>query len=316
MDVTATSADIQAGSDHARLDITAPHLLWIVVRVVVGSLLAVAAILKTTALLDGGWSPAGPGWRHSWYLAAAAACWELILATYLFTGRRARAAWTAALATFAVFAVVAFWDRWAGRGSCGCFGYWELKPSHAAALDVSVLFLLLISGPPSANAVSPAPRRRFVTRATIVAVLLLSAAASAARFTSGAALSRGGAREIFEPEVWAGSRLPFLDRIDTQVALDRGRWLLIFFRDDCPACVGKLNHYVELASAARERDSGLPRVAIVRLKDKGGTGVLLPFTNAGGVVARLDAAPWRFRTPTYVLINDGRVDPVVGNEVP
>jgi hypothetical protein len=56
-------------------------------------------------------------------------------------------AWSAAVATFLVFAGVSFSLGVSGQASCGCFGQIEASPWHAFAVDIAALALLVVARP-------------------------------------------------------------------------------------------------------------------------------------------------------------------------
>ena len=82
------------------------------------------------------------GWFSAPWLQMAAAAWEVALGLWLMSGAARPWAWSAALATFAAFAVVSGYLGWQGVASCGCFGSIEASPWHAFTVDVLAMATL------------------------------------------------------------------------------------------------------------------------------------------------------------------------------
>ncbi len=72
---------------------------------------------------------------------------ELFLGLWLWSGKNAAGSWISAVVTFAVFAVVSFYQGWVGQSSCGCFGRLSVNPWYAFGLDVLVLAALVVGRP-------------------------------------------------------------------------------------------------------------------------------------------------------------------------
>ncbi|MCI0461710.1 MAG: DUF1573 domain-containing protein [Gemmataceae bacterium] len=72
---------------------------------------------------------------------------EVFLAVWLLSGKRPLGSWLVALATFAGFAAVSFYQGETGQSSCGCFGRLKVSPWVAFGLDVLVLAVLVLGRP-------------------------------------------------------------------------------------------------------------------------------------------------------------------------
>jgi hypothetical protein len=114
-----------------------------IVRFLLGGLLLVAAALK----LHGLSVSAIPrvGWFSQPWVQLAAVEWELVLGLWLISGSHQRAAWLAALLTFAAFATISGYLGWSGVAACGCFGVIHASPWWAFGADCLAL-TALISG--------------------------------------------------------------------------------------------------------------------------------------------------------------------------
>jgi hypothetical protein len=105
-------------------------------------LLLAAACLKLAGLKA---NLGGQGTLHA--LTPLLAAGELILGSWLVSGRVAAVAWAVASLTFVVFAVAASLSVWAGQATCGCFGVVRVDPKWALLADVVVLAALLAVRP-------------------------------------------------------------------------------------------------------------------------------------------------------------------------
>ncbi|KPL25101.1 MAG: hypothetical protein AMJ75_01985 [Phycisphaerae bacterium SM1_79] len=52
---------------------------------------------------------------------------------------------------------------------------------------------------------------------------------------------------MLEPETWVGEKLPILEYIDIADQVEKGSWLLLFFRHDCPDCAAAIPKYEQIA---------------------------------------------------------------------
>lgn len=112
------------------------------VRVILGSVLLIAAALKSYPLAADGELRAGL--LHSPWLVMAVIQLELLLALGLLLNFWPKGTWAATLACFGLFAAVSAFRAVSGESSCGCFGRVPVKPAWTAAMDlVAVLSLLL-----------------------------------------------------------------------------------------------------------------------------------------------------------------------------
>jgi hypothetical protein len=116
------------------------------ISVVCGVLLLVAAALKLYGLNVAPFAQAGP--LRTPAVQSAAVIWEALLGAWLLSGACRSLSWTAAVATFVVFAGISGYLGLIGQAYCGCFGVVQASPWVTFALDLAVLSLLVIGRPP------------------------------------------------------------------------------------------------------------------------------------------------------------------------
>ena len=112
----------------------------------VGVLLSVAGVLK--------WGAAPPAWlgcsasfiSEQWGLVAAG---EVLLGVLLISFPGAKSAWWGASGFFLLGGILTSAVAWRGVGECGCLGRVGISPLVMAAVDWSIVALLLIARPSS-----------------------------------------------------------------------------------------------------------------------------------------------------------------------
>lgn len=272
-----------------------------VVRPVIGTLLAGAAILKIALpehALPLGDDPLG--WRSAQLFAAEL---ELVLGGWVLTmGFRPRSVKAVLAGCFLLFATVAAYRLAAGYASCGCFGRVAVNPFYTLAADGCALFALVVNHPfhPKHRA---ARAWLSLQNAAALAVIALIAVPIYHHFAHSGS---PGAIEVVEPEKWIGKRLPLLPFIDVGDQLKRGDWIIVLHRHDCDQCRALLAAYER--SHPREAGSdhhAACRVAFVELPPYGDMPVV---TNSTAVAGRLSATKqWLATAPTTILLRDGTV---------
>jgi hypothetical protein len=269
------------------------------VRFFVAALLLVAAGLKVheLALLPSSASKVAPFGQ---------AAFEAVLALWLIGGIHARAARWVTLGCFILFSIIALYRGLRGDASCGCFGPIQVSPWITLGLDLLVVTGLILWRPGESRSLSI--RRIGATAALAVLILAGSVgvyiASRPATLDADGLVSGEGQLVIVEPQEWLGKRIPLLRHIEKAQVLERGKWLLLFYKHDCPACV-------EAAEAFYERTilySDGRSLAVVEIPPYGSDGHLgteqdLPFQ----FLRLSDRHEWFLATPTFVLLDDGRV---------
>jgi hypothetical protein len=204
-----------------------------IIRYPLAALLLVGAVLKTLQLINGVYHTV---LSNSSELGVVIG--ESILALWLLSGVLTRFAWLASIVTFTGFAFYSAISLYTHHISCGCFGAVTLHPQSALIINLTVILLLLTTGPPvSSRPITLA--RTFGIGFAIVGIFFFSA--------------NGGVRAIYGKQItqlriedWIGQRLPILDQIDIAHELSTGEWLVLFFHHDCGNC---MQAALELAAA-------------------------------------------------------------------
>jgi hypothetical protein len=123
----------------------------------------------------------------------------------------------------------------------------------------------------------------------------------------GAVVGRGRV-VVFDPEGWVGKPFPLLKHVDVGAELAGGRWAVLFYRADCPACREKVAEFEARARAAG-RGPG-PRLALIDIHPH------TPGREAGAAKRPClrgslgGDREWFMRTPAVVELADGRVTAV------
>lgn len=232
------------------------HIGWRrVVFFAAGSVLLVAAAAKTHELRVR--SLMGLNGELTLKLSVVHIFFELLLASWLFSGIRPRGARIVAASVFALYAVVSLGIFLSGGRSCRCFGLLEPHPLLMTTLDVVSAALLLRTSP--LQTVEPNRRIWRATGFSGSMVLLLSLAVilvidhfGPKTLIAGANLREGDVIAM-DPTRWVGSRLPLLDLIPLNCKLKDGPWTVLLYRPGCRDC-----------------DTALPRfLAAARLSNRG-----------------------------------------------
>jgi hypothetical protein len=289
-----------------------------VVRIVLGSLLLIAAGLKahqlatepvlSTGLLDSRW------------LLMATVELELLFGLWLLGNIWPKPTWAMALACFGLFTCVSLYKALSGDANCGCFGRVSVNPWYTATLDLSAVFSLLLWRPKGRESVIPLHFGRLPRQAVaVLAVWLcvgLPAALAMGSYTDATLSEAGeivgdGKIVVLKPETWVGKRFPLLGHTDIGSRLARGMSLVLLHRHDCSACREAATQYEALAKDFSAR-TNCPTVALLECPPYAENGPTAE--DASLVTGRLsDAEEWRLSGPESVLIDDGRVQSVFKN---
>lgn len=240
-----------------------------VVRVAVGLLLVVAAVLKThqsatepilgTGLLDSRW------------LLMAVVEFELLLGLCLLGNLWRKPTWAVVLGCFALFTCVSLYKALSGRATCGCFGRVPVNPWYTTAFDAAVICSLLAWPPKKPHALFGLTFKERAFRGVVVLSVSLVpglAAAIAMSNQNGAALSEAadvvgnGRIVVLKPEKWVGKRFPLFDYIAASDDLKRGKWFVLLYHHDCPACqevLQKCANWLDASTELRQFKSPLSK---------------------------------------------------------
>jgi len=118
-------------------------LIW-TVSVLVGMVLLIASGLKLYGVNIHAVSSAG--WFRQPWVQLLISAWEMLLGLCLISGWCRGWTWIGAIFSFALFAVVNFYQIQIGQASCQCFGDVIARPWFAFCVDVACLTLLIVIG--------------------------------------------------------------------------------------------------------------------------------------------------------------------------
>lgn len=264
--------------------------IYLIISRLLSLALLAAGLLKGRDVLLG--TQEGQGFWEDWRVAASIAGFEIVFSLWLLVGLFPQITRWLAVICFGFFLCFAVASVLAGESSCGCFGSLAVSPWYTATFDLLAVAALVAGGPGRLSA----PTRRSVRFrfATFVSLLLAGSVAgmwTAVHFTPIPLGEEGEIREgasvlSIDPVNWTGRRLPLLPHIDIGAQLGRGRWIILLYRRDCPACWEAVARYVGFAHELASQSSGA-RVALVEVPVDGGA---LPYDAGARVQLQLRSA--------------------------
>jgi hypothetical protein len=236
---------------------------------------------------------------------------EFALGIWLLFGFFQRQARHVSITCFVLFLLAALYEAGSGETSCGCFGHITVSPWYTAILDLVVLAALVAWHP-----VPPLMTVHLATRFGYLACGLILCAGSfgwmAATHALPAVLTPeglvgDGETVLLEPEKWIGKRLPLLTVVDIGEELAHGKWLLIFYRDECPKC-RKIIPGLEEMVRGRTLPPTTVRLAFIHIQSYAAPGRAILSTASPCKVGHLDAGKtWMVPTPALLSVEDGVV---------
>jgi hypothetical protein len=269
-------------------------------------LLASAAFKAHQQLTD---PPVGGNpWTGQWFTVAIVEG-VLLLGVLLLVAQPRKFVWGLAIMCFAMFACFSTWKAAIGDDTCGCFGKLLINPWWTACFDFAVVIALWRWRPVRPHRRSLANHSRIRFWSTLAVFGLLSVAFGIAIASSSPKrvidaderLSQGDV-VVLEPAQWLGKPVPILRYIDVGAQLQSGRWIVLFYHQDCAKCQAVILDYEAIASQRNRSDV---RVALVELP---------PFTAmnskrpSGCLNGRLAPAyDWFMSAPGLIEIDDGIV---------
>lgn len=284
-----------------------------ILRYFVGLLLLAAAGLKAHELLA---YPVGGGhFLDSPFVVAVAVAGELVLGGWLIVGIYREWSWCIAVLSFIAFTGVTLHRILIGAESCGCFGRIVVNPRFTIALDLSILGVLLVFSPGRENQ-RPFSRwnkalwretRRFLAVAGCLLIAIGGILLPFYSATSG--MDKLIAKpdisvEILSPETWLGKPFPLAEHIDIGAQLSRGEWLVVFYREDCPAC----EQLLDALSGMADEGVSFDRLALVAIQDSLVRSDSIGLGPAGCLSGRLDRTrDWILATPVAITVSGGVV---------
>jgi len=257
---------------------------------------------------------------------------ELALGLWFLSGLFKKAAWLTAWLCFSVFSVVTLYKGLTGAASCGCFGQVHVNPWITLfAIDLPAVIALTVFRPRLSLPLAPLPSlgepesvkavvRQLLgpmpsrTRLAVVACLLggiLAVTTTVLAFGEPPAIT--SSYEVLEPETWVGKRLPILEYIDISRRLEKGNWLILFHRHDCPDCARAIAGYEQMARDLAANED-LLQIALIEVPPFGRDRVR---KNSSCLLGRLtEEKEWFITTPAVVLLTDRRVKSAWEAEAP
>jgi methylamine utilization protein MauE len=286
---------------------------YVVVRMILGGVLLVAAALKGYQLATEPTAEISL-MTSRWFLIGSVE-FEVLLGLCLISGLFVRASWLISLGCFALFSCVSLYKALSGEASCGCFGSVQVNPWYTLSLDVAAVVALLRWRPALFASAEPTGESRPASRYAIVLgvwlVVGLSAGWQMARFEAVTVSDEGdflgdGEIVVLEPEKWVGKRFPLLQHIDIGDQLAEGGWVVLLYHHDCPQCREVLPGYEHMAE-----DHSSEGVALIEVPPFGGHGGFAP----RGLAQRgrlQETKDWFVQTPTELRLDGGVVTAVQG----
>jgi len=229
---------------------------------------------------------------------------EWALALWLVSGRGVQLAAWVAFTAFTGFAVINVGHLWQGATDCGCFGPVSIKPAFTLISDLCIAGSLLAER----LLVKPAGNLPVLSVRSLVVVAGGTLVAALGVFAVGSSSSTAakGAVEPNRPQSWSGNPLPLLGAIAHGEPLASGNWMILFYRHDCSHCEQALNDWLD-RTQGEARSAGLKR-AIVEVPPYGRILGEWEAEDRGWLVTKLqETREWRFRTPVFVRLQQGRV---------
>lgn len=279
-----------------------PLSAYFVVRILLGLVLLASSVLKGYQSIAAEF--VGESFFASRTFTLLVASTEYLLALFLLANVFEKQVWGVALIAFLAFAGVSLWKAGAGMRSCGCFGLLTVSPWFIFVLDVLAV-ASLASWQPTKSPLRATSTGRVLGCITIC-WLALTIPGAWLVITSMAAETSSDSVAVIEPESFIGRDFPITGAIDISDRLDRGTWIVLFYRPGCSACEDAVSNFEELAKAFSVKKN-VPRIALIDCSQ-------LPtdaprsarFSNCiYGRLAR--RKQWAIATPTSVLLEDGKV---------
>ncbi len=284
-----------------------------VLRIVLGSILIVAAGLKCYQLGSGPVAESGL-LTSRWFLIVVVE-FELLFGLWLLAGSSPKLTWCLSIFCFLMFACVSLYEGICGRSNCWCFGNVAVDPRATFALDVVLVAALLrwrpAVGPGLRAAFDRALLRRGLRVLLVWLIVAVPAGYAMTRYCAAGLDNEGrvigkGRVVLLEPKTWVGKRFPLWQYIDIGEQLSRGKWVVVLYRHDCPRCQEIIPRLDELARRrVFPREQG--RLAFVEMA---------PYETGAGMIARgctaargrlEDVRDWFAETPFAVVLREGVV---------
>jgi hypothetical protein len=146
--------------------------------------------------------------------------------------------------------------------------------------------------------------RSHPTRAAVAGVLLAAGGAVLALALPTRAdehFGRPGETIILEPRAWVSKPLPLRPYILTDAPIERGKWTVVFYQNDCTSCRHELPGWI-----ARARAGQGEQVLFLNVSPDGG-GALVPDDGSCWRGRLTPDRTWFMQTPAVVRLHHGVV---------
>lgn len=312
---------------------------WQVLRIFLGLILLVAALLKVHELST---TPYLDKFPPRWVMIVFTELEILFALWLLFVPKRlTQITWLAILGLFSFFTCVTLYKALTGEASCGCFGRVEINPWYTLIFDSIVVGLLLWFRPAgvfreawrvmlsvrflrSESGAASLITARTLGIGAIWLIFCIPSAWSMLSFvetnTHGGLSALGQVFEgadgkpvvVLEPKKWVGKEFPLLGHIDIGKRLNEGEWIILLFHHDCPNCQKAIPVYANLGNKFLN-EGKLTRIALVEVPPFGDADGVACISTPSCMKGRLNNSwAWFFQAPIEIQLNDGIVIGVAG----
>lgn len=290
-----------------------------IITAVVALVLIIASALKIEQLLT---EPIiSQGFWESWEFFLIQIPLEMGLGIWLLCGLFKKAAWLAAVISFALFIAVTLQKALAGAESCGCFGRVDVNPwITLTAVDVLLFLGLLIFRPIGLKLLPPPwPSRKHFLGVAMPTFIILAAVELILIFNKPP--DETSKYIVVRPKnqtsnKQTGEEWPMLKHIDIADSLTSGIVVLLLYHLDCPGCKEAIELYDRTSRQLAGSEDAI-RFAFIEIppytSEK--NGLIPPDTPC--LTGRLDAGrQWYITSPFVVVIADGTLVKSWQAEVP
>ncbi|MDO4588124.1 MAG: hypothetical protein Q4C95_12665 [Planctomycetia bacterium] len=172
---------------------------------------------------------------------------EILWCVLLLNNFWPRFLWTGSLALFTGFTVFSILKGVMGEVSCGCFGVVQVNPWYTAIFDAILVGLLLACKPVLQN---PKMKLNYIESLSFVITwfaiavpvgFLLSVQPS--QLESEGVIRGESSIVLLTPEDWLNHPFPLLKYITPSLVLEKDKWTLIFYRENCVKCHEVMKHF-------------------------------------------------------------------------
>jgi hypothetical protein len=200
-----------------------------------------------------------------------------------------------------------------GESSCGCFGKVSVSPWVSAGIDLLVVAAVVMWRPGGRGQDNSNPG--WLTRVGVavaglavgVLAVVVTRVPEPARLAEDGSIIGDGRMVALEPEKWVGKRFPLLRHIDVSGELRHGDWIVVLYRQGCPACEKEVAKYEHEASE-RKSDRDRPRVALLEVSEVGAGKEGEREDHLACLHGRLsNQRQWAVETPVVLWIQNARV---------